>query len=236
MSTLPERLRRTEALVGKDAVEALTNTSVILFGVGGVGSWCAEALARTGIGTITLVDPDTVAESNINRQLPALTDTLHMPKAKVMTQRIALINPDCHALACVGRYTAGNAATFGIEDYDYAIDAIDSLADKADLILRCTGTDTAPTHGFYSSMGAARKADSSQVRMADFWKAEGCPLARALRTRFRRAGLHPHFKCVYSPEQPLPKSDASVNGTFAHITATFGLRLAEAVVRDVCRL
>lgn len=231
-----ENFSRTRLVAGDAMMERLADTRVLVFGVGGVGSWCVEALARTGIGHITMVDSDTVAASNINRQLPARVDTVGMPKTEVLARHILSINPLAHVEALQARYTPETAAGFGIEEYDYVIDAIDSLADKADLILRCTDPATAPRRAFFSSMGAARKLHPGMIRTAEFWTAEGCPLARALRTRFRKAGIFPRrkFKCVYSPET-LPhraEGPAGVNGTFMHTTAIFGLTLASLIVEQ----
>lgn len=228
---------RTALVAGVDMMCRLAATRVIIFGVGGVGSWCAEALARTGIGHITIVDDDNVARSNINRQMPALEGTIGRPKAEVVAERIRQINPEADVQVLATRYTPATAADFGIESYDFAIDAIDSLADKADLILRCTDPATAPRRAFFSSMGAARKLDIGKIEVAEFWKAEGCPLARALRTRFRRSGVFPKrkFKCVFSPER-LPhrlEGPEGINGTFAHATAAFGLRLAGLVIENL---
>lgn len=165
-----ENFERTRLLAGDSMMKALADTRVLIFGVGGVGSWCAESLARTGIGSITMVDPDTVAQSNINRQLPATTATVGLPKVEVLADRLASINPEARIEGVAGRYTPENAAGFGIESYDYVIDAIDSLTDKADLILRCTDPATAPRRAFFSSMGAARKLDPSMISTAEFWK------------------------------------------------------------------
>lgn len=249
---VPERFSRTALLAGDDMMSALARCSVLVFGVGGVGSWCVEALARTGIGRITIVDSDTVAESNINRQLPALADTVGELKVEVLRRRIARINPDCRVEALAARYTPDSAPAFAVESYDYVIDAIDSLPDKADLILRCTDPSTAPRCGFYSSMGAARRIDPSKIAVAEFWKVAGDGLARALRTRFRRSSTFPvrKFQVVYSTESPLPQPAAvnsaapaageaaaarQPNGTFAHLTAAFGLRLASLVIEDLYR-
>lgn len=232
-------LQRTHLLAGDDMMERLRQCRIIIFGVGGVGSWCVEALARSGAGNIAMVDPDAVAPSNINRQLPALHSTIGRPKVEVLADRIADINPHCHVTAMAQAYTHDNADTFAIDGYDYAIDAIDSLADKADLILRCTDPVTAPRQAFFSSMGAARKLHPAAVATAEFWKVQGCPLARALRTRFRRAATFPRrkFTCVYSPESLLHRADgpAGVNGTFAHATAVFGLTLASLVIENEYR-
>ncbi len=232
------RFGRTALLAGSSMMSELADTRVIVFGVGGVGSWCVEALARTGTGHITVVDDDCVAESNINRQMPALTSTLGRPKVDVVADRIADINPGCDVTALSCRYTAVTADRFDLRTYDYVLDCIDSLSDKADLILRCTSPSEAPRRAFFSSMGAARRIDASAVAAGEFWKVTGCPLARALRTRFRRGGVFPQrkFMCVYSPEAALPQpSDAAANGTFAHVTAVFGLRMASLVVEHIFR-
>ena len=228
---------RLRLVAGDDMMARLARTRVLVFGVGGVGSWCVEALARSAVGHITIVDPDCVAPSNINRQLPATVSTIGRPKVEVMAARIADINPTASVEALQCSYTPDCADDFGIETYHYVVDAIDSLTDKADLILRCTTPATAPRRAFYSSMGAARKMHPAMVATAEFWHVEGCPLARALRTRFRRAGTFPQskFTCVYSPET-LPhrgEGPAGVNGTFAHATAIFGLTLASLIVDDV---
>lgn len=237
MHTDNEIFGRTAMVAGDDMMNALKSMRVLVFGVGGVGSWCVEALARTGFGHITIVDSDCVAVSNINRQMPALVSTVGRPKVEVVAERIADINPDAEVVPICGRYTPENASDYAIETYDYVIDAIDSLTDKADLILRCTNPATAPRRAFFASMGAARKLDPSKISTAEFWKVDGCPLARALRTRFRRSGVFPKkkFRCVYSPETLSHRAEgpAGVNGTFAHATAIFGLTLASMVVTDV---
>ena len=238
-----------ERLVAGDAMmDALALSRVIVFGVGGVGSWCCEALCRSGVGHLTLVDSDLVAVSNINRQLMATTSTVGIPKVEALARRLLEINPGVDIVARQEAYTAGTADSFDLDSYDYVIDAIDSLENKALLILRATAADTV----FFSSMGAARKLDPTKIGVAEFFKVEGCPLARALRTRFRRRATFParKFKCVYSPET-IPNrleterpadasaddswtaSKATVNGTFAHTTAVFGMTLAGLVVEDL---
>ena len=163
MHTDSEYFGRTALLAGDGMMETMASLRVIVFGVGGVGSWCVEALARSGTGHITLVDPDCVAPSNINRQMPALSSTIGRPKVDVVAERIRDINPEACVTALQMRYTPENAAGFGLGEYDFVIDAIDSLSDKADLILRCTDPESAPRRGFFSSMGAARKLDPSKI-------------------------------------------------------------------------
>ncbi len=221
---------RTEMLVGEAAIERLRRTKVILFGVGGVGSWCAEALVRSAIGHLTLVDPDCVDVTNINRQLPALHSTVGRPKVDVLRERLLDINPEAEIIARQERFSADNASVFKLEECDYVIDAIDSIQDKLELILLTTATATR----LLSSMGAARKMDPLQVRVTEFWKVDGCPLAATLRKRMRKQQRFPErkFKCVWSPER---NEDAEPKGTLMPVTATFGLTLASLVVRKIIK-
>ena len=240
------RFNRLGILVGRGGLQRLAETRVAVFGVGGVGSWTAECLVRSGIGRVDLIDADVVTESNINRQLMALTSTIGMPKAEILQRRLLDINPDADIRVRVDRYNAETADTFQLSDYDYVIDAIDSLADKALLILRATST---PGVKLFSSMGAAQKTDASKIGVAEFWKVKGCPLAAALRHRFKRSGRMParKFKCVFSEEQAAPRHNdfeadtsgammydkVAVNGAVCHITAIFGMMLASLVFNDV---
>ena len=220
---------RTEMLMGAEAMERLRRTRVVVFGLGGVGSWCAEALVRSGVGHLTMVDPDYVDVTNINRQLPALSSTLGRPKVEVLRERFLDINPEAEIVARQERFTADTAASFEIEKFDYVIDAIDSIQDKIDLILSTTHY---PLPTLYSSMGAARKMDPQQVRVTEFWKVDGCPLAATLRKRMRKQKRFPErkFKCVWSPER---NDDAQPKGTLIPVTATFGLTLASLVIKDI---
>lgn len=237
-SQTSEPLSRTTRLLGVDAMQRLAAIRVILFGVGGVGSWCAEALVRSGVGHLTMVDPDVVDVSNTNRQLPALVSTVGRPKVEVLCERLLDINPEADIVARRERFTAETAEDFAIEDYDYVIDAIDSLADKMELILSTTHYQQ-PT--LFSSMGAARKMDPMQVRVSEFWRVDGCPLAAALRKRMRRAQRFPErkFQCVWSPERWQANTGSSggrlpepqPGGTLVTVTASFGLMLASLVIR-----
>lgn len=237
-----QRLSRVIRLVGTDATESLLNTRVAIFGIGGVGSWAAEALVRTGVKNILLVDADTVATSNINRQLPATVTTVGEPKVNVLKKRLLEISPDALIEVREERYTAQNASQYNLDEFDYVIDAIDSLADKAALILHATASKTK----LYSSMGAAMKMDASRIAVDEFWKVKGCPLAAALRRKFKKGGSLPRrkFKCVYSDELlpnlgPMVDTSGAMsfdkvafNGALCHITAIFGMTLASLVIRD----
>ncbi len=192
-------LRRSELLLGADTMTKIGEAHVILFGVGGVGSWCAESLVRSGIMHLTIVDSDRICITNINRQLPATTKTVGRVKVDVLRERLLEINPNAEITAIQGIYSTENKADYHLEQYDFIIDAIDSLKDKADLILTATQLKNSV---FVSSMGAALKMDPTRVKVAEFWSVTGDPLARALRQRFKRDKQFPKHKflCVYSDE------------------------------------
>jgi len=195
--------RRTELLLGLDNLGRIQQARVLIFGVGGVGSWCAEALVRSGIRHITIVDSDRVCVTNCNRQLMATTKTIGQVKVEALRDRLLEINPDAEVTALQKIYDATTADSFHMEEYDFIIDAIDSLSEKADLILRATSL---PKHiTLISSMGAALRTDPFKVRKAEFWKVNGDALARALRNKFKKQKLFPKrkFYCVYSEEQPM---------------------------------
>lgn len=245
-----EIFSRTELLLGKETTTAIANKRVIIFGVGGVGSWCAESLVRSGIQHLTIVDSDHVCVTNINRQLMATTETVGRPKVEVLKERLLTINPAADINALQQVYCAETATSFHIETYDYIIDAIDSLDNKAMLIRHAC--DTPAT--LFASMGAALKMDPLKIDIAEFWKVKGCPLAKALRQKFKKNKQFPSkkFKCVYSEEllenkgidtfqettEPLAEHDwhaakVHTNGTIAHTTAIFGFMLAGLVIQDI---
>ena len=234
-----EYLRRTELLLGEDAMKRLRDARVIVCGVGGVGSWCAESLVRSGVGHLTMVDHDLVCPSNINRQLMATSATIGMAKVEVLRQRLQEISPGAEIVARKERFNAESAASFGLEGYDCIIDCIDSLKDKM-LLIECACNTGAR---FYSSMGAALKIDPTRVKVAEFWDVQGDPLARSLRKRFHKEGRCPSrpFQCVYSeeilPMRGIPGEDeARVNGTMVHVTAIFGHTLAGLALKELSGL
>ena len=234
MAVEQEIFRRAELLLGDEAMGRIAEKRVIVFGVGGVGSWCAESLVRSGIRKLTIVDSDRVCVTNINRQLMATTKTLGQAKVDALKERLLTINPSAEITALQQVFTAETASQFCLEDYDYIVDAIDSLKDKALLILMACQTKAR----LFSSMGAALKLDPTRIKTAEFWKVQGDPLARALRKRFKRDGQFPKrkFQCVYSDEllenkMPVDPDDKG-NGTIAHITAIFGFMLAGLVLQD----
>ena len=223
-------LGRTELLLGVDALERIWHKRVILFGVGGVGSWCAESLVRSGICNLTIVDSDCVCTSNINRQLMATTKTVGLVKVDVLKERLLSINPQAEITALQKVFNEETASEFELDSYDYIIDAIDSLKDKALLILMATRTKAK----FFSSMGAALKLDPTRIRITEFWKVQGDPLARALRKKFKNLGEYPKrkFQCVFSDELISEGKDETACGTVVHITAIFGFMLAGLVIQD----
>ena len=198
--------RRAELLLGTEAMERIAQKRVIIFGVGGVGSWCAESLVRSGFRHLTIVDSDRVCITNVNRQLMATMKTVGQVKVDALKERLLSINPKAEITALQKIFTAETAAEFDLGSYDYIIDAIDSLKDKAALILLATSTPSSEEDGgrvrFFSSMGAALKMDPTRIRVTEFWKVQGDPLARALRNRFKKEKTFPRhkFQCVYSDE------------------------------------
>ena len=245
---------RTELLMGEEAMERIGNVRVIIFGVGGVGSWCAESLVRSGIRHLTIVDSDSVCVTNVNRQLMATTKTVGQVKVDVLRERLLSINPMADITALQKVFSQETAEEFDLYSYDYIIDAIDSLKDKALLILMATNTITPSRNNtipkLFSSMGAALRMDPTRIRVTEFWKIQGDPLARALRNKFKRAKRFPakKFQCVFSDElltnkgvddgsESLLFNKVQVNGSIAHITAIFGFTLAGLVIKSVdCRV
>ncbi len=238
---------RAERLLGGDAMERIARVRVIVFGVGGVGSWCAESLVRSGVRHLTIVDSDCVSTTNINRQLMATTETVGEVKVKALKSHLLKINPSAEIVDIQDTYTESTADRYNFNDYDYVVDAIDSLKDKTQLILRACESKAK----LFSSMGAALKLDPQGVKVAEFWNVKGCPLGRAIRNRFRSAKTFPakKFQCVYSEEllpnlgEVITASDAltsihderkaQINGSIHHITAIFGLNLAGLIVKDI---
>jgi tRNA A37 threonylcarbamoyladenosine dehydratase len=229
--------QRAELLVGPAAMERLGQVRVILFGLGGVGSWCAEALVRSGVAHLTLVDGDRVELSNVNRQLQAMPGNVGRPKADELADRLRAINPDAEIVCRQEAYGEENKDAFELESYDYVLDAIDALGAKASLIARAL----AAGRTLFASMGAARRLDPTQVRVGSIWESSGCPLARRVRRRLRGLGVTADFKVVYSREQAQPGGGAPEDpgsvrapiGSLMPVVATFGLVLASLVIRDV---
>lgn len=220
---------RSEALLGTETMEALRTKRVILFGVGGVGSWAAEALVRTGLTHLTIVDGDRVQASNINRQLPATRATMGMLKVEALRERLLTLNPEAEIIARQEMVNGEWLATNGLEDYDYVIDAIDSVADKTDLLLYASRVKGLK---IFSSMGAALRFDPTQVTTGELMSIKGDALAKAVRERMRRLDRHPSKKirCVYSTEQA---QRCETRGSLMQVTAVFGCTLASLIIKDI---
>ncbi|MDR1306173.1 MAG: tRNA threonylcarbamoyladenosine dehydratase [Treponema sp.] len=259
--TANPRFQRLALLTGMDTVEALERCRVIVFGLGGVGSWAAEALARSGIGELDIVDSDTVCITNINRQVQAVNGTVGLLKTEALGERLAAINPACKVRALGRVFSREKAGEFDIGGADYVIDAIDSLTHKLDLI----ETVHEAGRGLFSSMGMAQKLDPTRLKTADIWESSGCPLARLVRQGLRKRGFNGHFTVVYSDEQlPLHReigaacgaaqclcparnredpaapvewcgSKKVINGSAVTVTAAAGMILASLVIRDLYR-
>ncbi len=244
---MSDQFIRTRMLIGDEPMERLKNARVAVFGVGGVGGYAVEALARSGIGTLHLYDDDTVSESNLNRQIAALHSTIGRPKAEVMAVRVRDINPACQVEAIPMFYLPQNADEADLARYDYVVDCIDTVTAKLELIARCAALQV----NIISAMGTGNKFDPSALTLTDISKTQGCPLARTMRKELRKRGIH-HLKVVYSTELPAsplrpadyepPKTTDTRPGSTARrdtpgstpfVPAAAGLLLASAVVRDL---
>ena len=254
--------QRTELLLGKEMMQRIASKKVIIFGIGGVGSWCAESLIRSGIRQLTIVDSDLICITNINRQLQATTLTVGDVKVEALKNRLLEINPLAEIQTIQRIYEPETSDSFNLDSYDFIIDAIDSLKNKIDLIRKATRTKAV----FFSSMGASLKVDPTRIRVAEFWKVKGCPLGHIVRKKIRKGDLPAKkFMCVYSeellenfgtgascgtdkclcPKSKNVKGDpeladhewcsqkAVINGTVAHITAIFGFTLAGLVIQEI---
>ena len=244
---MSDPLIRTRMLIGDGPLARLSAARVAVFGVGGVGGYCVEALARAGVGTIHLYDDDTVSESNLNRQLAALHSTLGRPKGEVLAERVLDINPGCQVKAIPMFYLPENADQVELRQYDYVVDAVDTVAAKLELAVRCIALGVP----IISAMGSGNKLDPTAFVVTDLSKTQGCPLARIMRKELRRRGIL-HLKVVYSTEEPRspirptqaeapagqdtrPGSAArrDTPGSISFVPAAAGLVLASAVIRDL---
>ena len=231
-----ERFLRTEMMLGSDAMARLQHCHVAVFGLGGVGSYAVEALARSGVGELTLIDQDTVSVSNCNRQLLALQSTVGMPKAEAAAARCRDINPDIVVHPICATYDAAHRDDFFTSHYDYIVDAIDLVSCKLDLI------EQAQQRGIpiLSALGTGNKLDASLLKITDISKTSGCPLARVMRKELRERGIR-HLKVVFSPEQPAPTDQLeapppgrrSVPASVAWVPSCAGLMMAGAVIQDL---
>lgn len=223
-----EQFARTRMLLGDDAMQRLAGAKVAVFGVGGVGGYAVEALARSGVGSLVLVDADTVDITNINRQIIALLPDIGRPKVEVAAERIRKINP----AACVECrqvfYSEETAADFDFREYDYVIDAIDSVRSKVNLIMQAYESGVP----IVSSMGAGNKLDPGRLRIDDIYRTSVCPLARVMRRELRKRGL-PGLQVVYSTEEPVDTGGERTPGSIAFVPSVAGLMLAGVVIREL---
>jgi tRNA threonylcarbamoyladenosine dehydratase len=241
--------QRLALLTGVETAEAIQKSRVIVVGIGGVGSWCAEALIRSGVGNITLVDSDTVSITDFNRQVQALSGNMYRKKTEALKERFNCINPSCEVVSFPHFFSKENAGFLNLSGADYIIDAIDTLESKLDLI----ETATAAGKCFFSSMGMAWKLDPTQIRTADIWETSGCPLARLVRQGLKKREFSGHFTVVYSAEKPFRVEKGGLRqneggaidnvtsgrkkailGSAMPVTATAGMVLASLVIRDIC--
>ncbi len=238
---MKEAFARTELLLGKEALRTLAAASVAVFGIGGVGGYAVEALARSGVGHIALIDHDSISESNLNRQIIALRSTIGRRKVDVMKERIADINPDCAVTAHPCFYLPETAGQFDLAAYDYIIDAVDTVTAKLALIVRA-GEAMTPV---ISSMGAGNKCNPAAFEIADIYETSVCPLAKVMRRELKKRGIS-RCKVVYSKEMPVKHGtqetsgvleDAprqkQVPGSIAFVPSVAGLLLAGEVVKDL---
>lgn len=235
-----EWLSRTERLIGEDAVNKLKNKHVAVFGVGGVGGYACEALVRSGIGSFDLIDKDTVAESNINRQIIATRDTIGRSKTEVMKERMLSINPDVKVEIHDCFFLPENADEFDFTKYDYVIDAIDTITAKIELILRCKEAGTP----IISAMGAGNKLDPARFKVADIYKTDVCPLAKVMRRELKKRGVK-KLKVVYSDELSIKPAindeedngiRKSTPGSISFVPGVAGLIIGGEVIKDLSGL
>lgn len=244
---------RTELLLGKDAMEKLRGSRVAVFGIGGVGGYVCEALVRSGVGAFDLIDDDKVCLTNLNRQIIATRSTVGKYKTEVMKERMLDINPEVKVETHQCFFLPENADTFPFEEYDYVVDAVDTVTAKLELVMKCKEKNVP----IISSMGAGNKLDASQFRVADIYKTKVCPLAKVMRRELKKRGVK-KLKVVYSEEQPIrPVDDMAIScrthcicppgaahkcterrdipGSVAFVPSVAGLIIAGEVVKDLMR-
>lgn len=231
---------RTQMLLGKEALETLYGATVAVFGLGGVGSYCAEALVRAGVGTLVLFDHDTIDPTNLNRQLFATQGTIGMQKTDAAARRLLEINPDCNIIKHPVFYLPENADEYDFSFYSYIVDAVDTVSAKLEIIARATAC-AVPV---ISSMGTGNKLDPTRFRVADITKTSVCPLARVMRRELKKRGIS-HCKVVYSDEEPLTPKESSpppenaarraVPGSISFVPPAAGLILAGEVIKDLVK-
>lgn len=226
---MSEQFSRTELLLGSESMGRLANARVAVFGIGGVGGYVVEALVRSGIGSVDLIDSDTVCESNLNRQIIATRDTLGMQKVDAMKERIMQINPECKVTTHCCFYLPETADEFDFTQYDYVVDAVDTVTAKIELVMRAKECNVP----IISSMGAGNKLNPADFEVADIYKTSVCPLAKVMRRELKKRGVK-KLKVVYSKEEPIKK--CTPPGSTAFVPSVVGLIIASEVVKDIARI
>ncbi|MEQ8155944.1 MAG: tRNA threonylcarbamoyladenosine dehydratase [Clostridiaceae bacterium] len=249
---LQHSLSRTELLIGEEGLNKLKNSKVVIFGIGGVGSFAVEALARSGVGTLTLIDDDTICLTNLNRQVHATYDTISKSKVEVMKERVLSINKKCNVITYETFVTPENISDFIPEGTDYVVDAIDTVSSKIALAVYCENKDIR----IMSSMGTGNKLDPTQFKVTDIYKTKVCPLAKVMRYELKKRGVK-SLKVVYSEEMPIkPRAEEVVNcktgcvctggtkkctvrrqipGSISFVPPVAGMIIASQVVRDLLK-
>ena len=225
---------RTKMLLGEVGMKQINNARVAVFGVGGVGGYVVEALVRSGVGEIDLIDNDVVCETNLNRQIIALRSTIGRPKVEVMKERIMDINPECKVNVHQCFFLPENADEFDFTQYDYVVDAVDTVAAKIELVVKAKEANVP----IISSMGAGNKMNPAEFEVADIMKTSVCPLARVMRHELKKRNI-PHLKVVYSKENPIKpeatdESDCKA-GSNAFVPSVAGLIIASEVIKDLAK-
>ncbi len=225
---MSDQYSRTEMIIGAEAVEKLKSSSVIVFGIGGVGSYVVEGLARAGIGKLTLVDKDVVDITNINRQLPALHSTVGKSKASVMAERVKDINPRCDVTAEECFFMPDTESKFDFTEYDYVVDAIDTVTGKLSLIEKAYRENTP----VISSMGTGNKLEPSQFKITTIEKTKVCPLAKVMRKELKNRGIK-DVRVLYSEEEPIKHEGGSTPGSISFVPSVAGLMIAGEVIKNL---
>ena len=229
MTASKEALSRTEQLIGSDAISKLKNARVAVFGIGGVGSYVVEALARSGVGSLDMIDNDTVAESNLNRQLVALHSTLGKPKVLVAKERVLDINPDIKVNTHQCFYLPEESDKFPFAEYDYIVDAIDTVKAKISLVEEANKVGTP----IICSMGTGNKLDPTRFEISDISKTSVCPLAKVMRVELRKRGIN-HLKVLYSKEEPV-NIGSRTPASISFVPSVAGLIIAGEVIKDLIK-
>ncbi len=224
---MENQFSRTESLIGPKNLEILKNSHIAIFGIGGVGGYVAEALARSGVGMLDIIDNDTVSLSNINRQIIATHSTVGKFKTEVMKERILDINPDAVVKNFNTFYLPENSSEFDLSQYDYIVDAVDTVTAKIELIVKAGETNTP----IISSMGTGNKLDPTKFEIADIYKTSVCPLAKVMRYELKKRNIK-KLKVLYSKENPV-KTDSRTPASIAHCPAVAGLIIASKVIKDI---